>query len=205
MFCNKNISLAWCYVKNVSGLTAMSFLSETNIKKAFEWNLCCLRSKKVRDAVLRRCRIVHIINSRTNIHNEEREADGHVSDDLFNIQLMTSLWKPTIWIALLTKRLTYWMESEIQHWFCLHKQHWFNTDLNCIELFFTQNISQWYTCLSKRDARIKLWISRKGFTKVYHRVPAPLHHCGNTRALQTTYQPQELTPPWRDRPAAKLT
>lgn len=130
MFCNKNISLACYYVKNVSGHTAMSFSSgkKKKNKKAFEWNLCCFRSKKVRDAVLRRCRIVQIINSWTNIHNEEREADGHVSDDLFNIQLMTSLWKPTIWIALLTKLLTNWMEFEIQYWFCLHKQHWLSNE-----------------------------------------------------------------------------
>lgn len=70
MFCNKNIPLARCYVKNVSGPTAMSFLSETNIKKAFEWNLCCLRSKKVRDAVLRQCR------KQLNEHSQRGERSG---------------------------------------------------------------------------------------------------------------------------------
>lgn len=43
---------------------------------------------EVRDAVLQWCSIVKMLYSWTNIHNEEGEADGHVSDDIFVIQLM---------------------------------------------------------------------------------------------------------------------
>lgn len=189
MFCNKNISLACCYVKNVSGHTAMSFLSETNIKKAFEWNLCCLRSNKVRDAVLRQCR------KQLNEHSQRGERSGWPCEWWSLQYTVDEKFMKTNHLNSLTDKTSYILDG-IQHWFCIHEQHWLSNEhyLTCIELFFTQNISR-YTCLSKRDARIKLWMSRKGFTKVYLRVPAPWYHCGNARALQTTYQPQELTPP----------